>query len=128
GIGFACAAELVSAGARVVICARGEGALEEAGAKLRILPGAVVRAVRADVACSADVERVLDVACALGGLDGLVHCAAVLGPIGPVVGVDPEAWWERSEEHTSELQSLAYLVCRLLLEKKKKKYKKTHEI
>src|SRR2546425_9203497 len=30
----------------------------------------------------------------------------------------------RSEEHTSELQSLAYLECRLLLEKKKKK--KTH--
>src|SRR2546425_1342938 len=28
---------------------------------------------------------------------------------------------DRSEEHTSELQSLAYLVCRLLLEKKKKK-------
>src|SRR2546425_6622135 len=30
---------------------------------------------------------------------------------------------QRSEEHTSELQSLAYLVCRLLLEKKKKKKK-----
>src|SRR5687767_15376044 len=30
-------------------------------------------------------------------------------------------WRIRSEEHTSELQSLAYLVCRLLLEKKKKK-------
>src|SRR5687767_15679314 len=29
---------------------------------------------------------------------------------------------QRSEEHTSELQSLAYLVCRLLLEKKKKHY------
>src|SRR2546425_9275733 len=28
----------------------------------------------------------------------------------------------RSEEHTSELQSLAYLVCRLLLEKKKMRY------
>src|SRR2546425_4745454 len=28
---------------------------------------------------------------------------------------------QRSEEHTSELQSLAYLVCRLLLEKKKNK-------
>src|SRR2546425_8775769 len=27
--------------------------------------------------------------------------------------------FQRSEEHTSELQSLAYLVCRLLLEKKK---------
>src|SRR2546425_8677784 len=32
----------------------------------------------------------------------------------------PTAQSVRSEEHTSELQSLAYLVCRLLLEKKKK--------
>src|SRR5205823_10160859 len=32
------------------------------------------------------------------------------------VGLEP---FDRSEEHTSELQSLAYLVCRLLLEKKK---------
>src|SRR2546423_3370626 len=30
---------------------------------------------------------------------------------------------ERSEEHTSELQSLAYLVCRLLLEKKQRRSK-----
>src|SRR2546425_3405115 len=38
------------------------------------------------------------------------------------VGVEPDAAYAatRSEEHTSELQSLAYLVCRLLLEKKKK--------
>src|SRR5687767_15359938 len=38
----------------------------------------------------------------------------------------------RSEEHTSELQSLAYLVCRLLLEKKKKNktqhYKSTQRL
>src|SRR5205814_8619256 len=32
----------------------------------------------------------------------------------------------RSEEHTSELQSLRHLVCRLLLEKKKKKKKREH--
>src|SRR5205814_8706429 len=32
----------------------------------------------------------------------------------------------RSEEHTSELQSLRHLVCRLLLEKKKKNNKTTH--
>src|SRR2546425_2556951 len=32
---------------------------------------------------------------------------------------------KRSEEHTSELQSLAYLVCRLLLEKKKKRTAQT---
>src|SRR5437899_8679059 len=34
---------------------------------------------------------------------------------------DLSAKTERSEEHTSELQSLRHLVCRLLLEKKKKK-------
>src|SRR5436189_3153893 len=36
---------------------------------------------------------------------------------------------ERSEEHTSELQSPMYLVCRLLLEKKKEsnKQKRTHQ-
>src|SRR5438445_9096831 len=33
----------------------------------------------------------------------------------------------RSEEHTSELQSRQYLVCRLLLEKKKKQRKKTRK-
>src|SRR2546425_9383171 len=37
-------------------------------------------------------------------------------------GRSASGWWSRSEEHTSELQSLAYLVCRLLLEKKKKAY------
>src|SRR3989441_7821939 len=38
-----------------------------------------------------------------------------------VGGGDPMQYLQkRSEEHTSELQSLAYLVCRLLLEKKKK--------
>src|SRR5262245_65304752 len=33
----------------------------------------------------------------------------------------------RSEEHTSELQSLRHLVCRLLLEKKKKKQAGNHD-
>src|SRR6266545_7074028 len=43
--------------------------------------------------------------------------AAALSTLGtPRSGVP----W-RSEEHTSELQSLAYLVCRLLLEKKKER-------
>src|SRR5438105_8989475 len=42
----------------------------------------------------------------------------------------PPAAVARSEEHTSELQSRVDLVCRLLLEKKKKKYinKKEHEL
>src|SRR5687767_15559714 len=38
---------------------------------------------------------------------------------GSEAGGGSTAGTERSEEHTSELQSLAYLVCRLLLEKKK---------
>src|SRR6266404_8129786 len=43
-----------------------------------------------------------------------VNCAAI-----PEELIESELFG-RSEEHTSELQSLAYLVCRLLLEKKKK--------
>src|SRR5437879_8270829 len=37
----------------------------------------------------------------------------------------PPKYFRRSEEHTSELQSPMYLVCRLLLEKKKKKTHKS---
>src|SRR3989441_4921087 len=37
---------------------------------------------------------------------------------------DSSVGLRRSEEHTSELQSLAYLVCRLLLEKKKQNNRK----
>src|SRR2546425_6198479 len=56
-------------------------------------------------------ERELEAAPARGGPDELL-ARIVLADRGG-----------RSEEHTSELQSLAYLVCRLLLEKKKKKLK-----
>src|SRR2546425_13345266 len=43
------------------------------------------------------------------------------GPVGREMEIGEEGLdRSRSEEHTSELQSLAYLVCRLLLEKKKK--------
>src|SRR2546425_3343844 len=57
------------------------------------------------------------------------HAAGGAGDVPPQGGVAPVARvrrrrgngavLRRSEEHTSELQSLAYLVCRLLLEKKK---------
>src|SRR3712207_8433518 len=48
---------------------------------------------------------------------GSARCARRRRSLGPRSG----SW--RSEEHTSELQSRQYLVCRLLLEKKKKSYK-----
>src|SRR3712207_8335911 len=40
------------------------------------------------------------------------------GPLGPAGHADRDTAERRSEEHTSELQSRQYLVCRLLLEKK----------
>src|SRR3989441_4131602 len=50
-------------------------------------------------------------------------CAAELSAGTADIGIIPSAAYasipDRSEEHTSEVQSLAYLVCRLLLEKKK---------
>ena len=51
----------------------------------------------------------------LSSLVRVMHGAA---PCAEAVKRQMIDWW-RSEEHTSELQSLAYLVCRLLLEKKK---------
>src|SRR2546425_4798337 len=46
-----------------------------------------------------------------------LHTGLKLYPLHTALKLDPPTY--RSEEHTSELQSLAYLVCRLLLEKKK---------
>src|SRR5256885_8148059 len=47
----------------------------------------------------------------------IVAAAAVI-----VANIVVDAFYARSEEHTSELQSPCNLVCRLLLEKKKKNY------
>src|SRR5690349_23789246 len=46
---------------------------------------------------------------------------ATTGVVGLIEGKNPSSRIVRSEEHTSELQSRRDLVCRLLLEKKKKK-------
>src|SRR5437016_6597106 len=67
----------------------------------------------------------------LGGAANLANNLVALGAKVRVLGVvgndEPRKWLQeelekkgRSEEHTSELQSLTNLVCRLLLEKKKK--------
>src|SRR5947209_8996668 len=47
--------------------------------------------------------------------NGASSSASSATPLAGALG--PRRWW-RSEEHTSELQSRQYLVCRLLLEKK----------
>src|SRR5687767_15332286 len=57
----------------------------------------------------------------LVGSTGASPYAAIAAGIAALWGPTHGGANERSEEHTSELQSLAYLVCRLLLEKKKNK-------
>src|SRR5438093_8261958 len=57
--------------------------------------------------------------------DGLVDAEPGVRVPGDAAGLGID---QRSEEHTSELQSLTNLVCRLLLEKKKNKAKKRMEV
>src|SRR6266404_8759657 len=59
----------------------------------------------------------------LAAAQALVLMIAYLG-LESLIAASAPPLGSRSEEHTSELQSLAYLVCRLLLEKKKKKKNK----
>jgi len=96
GIGYACASEALAAGARVVIAARSRGPLEAAAARLsETYGGGRVHAVAADVGRESDVEALVgEAADVLSGIDGLVHAAAVLGPIGPALDVDPAEWFE----------------------------------
>src|SRR5687767_15260765 len=57
------------------------------------------------------------------GIGKVAGVAAPVGPLPRLHELPSPRGRVRSEEHTSELQSLAYLVCRLLLEKKKKQNK-----
>src|SRR5262245_64872047 len=58
------------------------------------------------------------------GAEDVADIVRVIGPVHAELelhgdaGRDPHGEIDRSEEHTSELQSLRHLVCRLLLEKK----------
>src|SRR3712207_7970033 len=77
---------------------------------------------RSDQAVHALLDKVLQevhltVDVGLGGDAVPLDVYLTLGSLGGALG--PEADLLRSEEHTSELQSRQYLVCRLLLEKKK---------
>src|SRR2546425_2376784 len=71
-------------------------------------------APRPHVRCPAPATRPMAATLPACSLRGLTPC------------LQPHREALRSEEHTSELQSLAYLVCRLLLEKKK--YVRSHTV
>src|SRR2546422_4853188 len=116
GLGKGGAASLAAEGVNLVIPARGREALEATAAELRERFGIEVTAVPGDISTEEGRQAALR-ACA--SPDILVNNAG-----GPPPG-DFRDWDRetRSEEHTSELQSRLHLVCRLLLEKKKKQTK-----
>src|SRR3712207_7785962 len=65
------------------------------------------------------------------GGDFVSYAGRVVDSYEPGCWLDPGPFGclgSRSEEHTSELQSRQYLVCRLLLEKKKNKTSSTHDL
>jgi NAD(P)-dependent dehydrogenase (short-subunit alcohol dehydrogenase family) len=97
GIGYACAEAAVAAGARVLIAARGAAALETAAERLTEAagPGEEVAWASADVGQPIDVGRLFAEADRrLGGVDAVIHAAALLGPIGPAIDADPTAWFD----------------------------------
>ena len=142
GIGRATALGLAQEGANVAICARGVEDLEMAAAEISELTGRTILPVRADMTMLEDIQNLVATTVAeLGGVDILVN-NAVNSVAAPFLELSDEDWLNhinvkvmgyvrcsrevvphmerrgRSEEHTSELQSQAYLACRLLLEKK----------
>jgi NAD(P)-dependent dehydrogenase (short-subunit alcohol dehydrogenase family) len=91
GIGLKCAEAALAAGAKVLIAARGVEALEAAAAALDARGG--VEWAACDVADPREVRQLFDVAeSGLGGVDAVIHAAAVLGPIGPAIDTDAEVW------------------------------------
>lgn len=92
GMGKASALGLGAEGARVVMCARGEGALKDAAAEVKQKTGAEVLALPADASRAADISRVVAEANrAFGGVDILV--ANVGGPPpGPFEAMTDEQW------------------------------------
>lgn len=92
GMGKASALGLGAEGARVVMCARGEGALKDAAAEVKQKTGAEVLGLPADASRAADISRVVAEANrAFGGVDILV--ANVGGPPpGPFEAMTDDQW------------------------------------
>ena len=97
GIGRASALRLVEEGARVTICARREDVLERAAEEIRSTGGGEVLAVRGDVRCGDDVERVVSATMErFGGIDILVNNAGGRRAY-PFLEASEEIWREDIE-------------------------------
>src|SRR2546426_2865228 len=114
GIGRAIGVALGQAGAKLAICARTDAAVR---ATLGDWKRAGIDAIgmRCDVSDPACVDAFAAFVTGQRGAPSILVNNAGIGRFKPL----EELSLERSEEHTSELQSPCNLVCRLLLEKKK---------
>jgi len=89
GIGAATARALATAGARVVLVARGTSQIEAIAADI----GDAALAHRCDVSRYADVKAVVEAAQArFGGLDIVVNNAGTIEPVARLEDSDPDAW------------------------------------
>lgn len=94
GIGRAIAVALAREGAAVVITARSANELATTADHIRAF-GEACHPIPADVSTVEGATHAIDAGQAqLGGLDILVNCAGIYGPIGPIEGTLPDAWWE----------------------------------
>src|SRR5262245_42255260 len=119
GMGKACALGLAEEGARVAMCARGQGALEAAATEVKAKTGAEVLALTADDSRYDDIRRVVErTVAAFGSVDILV--ANVGGPPpGPFDQVTDEQWLGAFEQvHMSTVR----LIREVLPYMRKKKW------
>jgi len=95
GIGYACALKALEEGADVTLCARTPSAVTAALEALERRFGAGrVQGMRADVGSQTDVESLFERTARHKPLDGVIHAAAVLPPIGSILDVEPDEWFD----------------------------------
>src|SRR5712691_7554305 len=127
GLGAATAAILAKGGARVVVNYSNSKKEAEATADLCRDAGAEVVVAQGDVSRDADCRRIVAAAAPWGRLDALINNAGTTKHVPHdklddlsaedfqrIYAVNTIGPTDRSEEHTSELQSQSNLVCRLL--------------
>jgi len=106
GLGRAIADELAAAGARLVLCARGEAALAAARNEIVAAHGVDVVATVADLSVPDDVRRVCDAAIdAFGRIDVLVTNTGG-PPAGPFESFGPEAWQQAVRQNLDSVVNL----------------------
>lgn len=93
GIGRSVAEHCLAAGAKVIICSRTAADVKRTINELT--PMGKIGGQVVDVTDERQVEALFATALeAHDGLDAVIHCAGVYGPIGLVSDLDPQAWWE----------------------------------